>query len=102
MAEFKLRPEVAMFAALMEARLREKDPLVADPDNEEWIHWRECDWQFLLDQLQWKVGLIDHHAEGDESEKADLLKSCVDAANFAMMMADHRGVLMRKEEKASG
>ncbi|HHW13724.1 MAG TPA: hypothetical protein GXX28_02150 [Firmicutes bacterium] len=77
-----IRPEVAAFALLMEAKLRENDGQKSD--------WRETELTDLQD------GLLDEYGELEEAVATlcagdgveDVYREAADVANYAMMIAD--------------
>jgi len=75
--EYKLRPEVGAFAALMEAELRKHDDRPG---------WKKEDVQWLFGRLKDEsVELITAIAK---HEPEAIAKEAADVANFAMMIAD--------------
>ena len=83
MPDFELRPEVAVFAGLMEGRLRLKDPLVA---SGRWTPWQEMEPEALLDEA--KRRLDDVWAAFGADDGNGMLTEAVDAALFLMMFLD--------------
>lgn len=78
--DLDVRPEVAQFALLMEAKLRANDYK---------RHWRYCSMQYLsmrLTQERKELNLALATRTGVGLE-------CADIANFAMMVADKAGDL---------
>jgi hypothetical protein len=89
--EISIRPEVKNFAETMEAVLRTKDHLF--PKG-----WQEDSLFELLRSADNKILDLDKVLEGylrGDDEKDDVIKLCVDVANFVMMIADK----VSKEEK---
>ena len=79
-APLELRPEVAIFAQVMEARLRSKDASLGSGA------WRQHTWESLMDNLTRQVsGLRAANVIGDPQKIA---KKAADVANLAMMVAD--------------
>jgi hypothetical protein len=80
--EYKLRPEVAAFAMLMEAELRKHDDRPGwKKENVQWLYSR------LIDELQELFVAIPTQVAGTIGKEA------ADVANFAMMIADVSGSL---------
>jgi len=77
----KLRPEVKRFAEEMERQLR---------NNDHKGGWENCDRTFLLNEL-----VKNYKALLATGKKENILRRCVNIANFAMMIADNWGGLMK-------
>lgn len=84
------RPEVQAFAIAMEEKLRE---------NDHKRHWRKRPLKYLRRRLAEEMIELD---EADCAE--DAAAECVDVANFAMMIADHKVRLAprRRRNEQSG
>lgn len=101
-----LRPEVAAFAQLMEAKLREHDD---DRDG-----WKDEDPEWLLERMEEELEelraplkartLVPHLGEAVAILDRESAGEAVDVANFAMMIAAVLGALVEghAEEKESG
>jgi len=83
----ELRPELAAFAKLMEARLRE---------NAGRGDWRTFNFYYLAACLAANLG---HTVRSFQADKPDaVLKSATDTANYAMMIADLYGNLAARKK----
>jgi len=80
--EYKLRPEVAAFARLMEDRLQA---------NEQKGGWKGCSVSWLFDRLMGEANELSHELEARAYMWVD--KEAADVANFAMMIVDVCGRL---------
>ena len=81
MAEYKLRLEVAAFAAMMEEELRRKDALV---ETGEFRSWRDMTRAELHQRL--RVQLAKLEIALDCGDSARVVLRCVHAANFLWML----------------
>jgi len=79
--EYKLRPEVAAFAMLMEAELRKHDDRPG---------WKHCNLDWLLGRLREETGELSDAVFIRGQHTAE---EAADVANFAMMIADVSGGL---------
>jgi NTP pyrophosphatase (non-canonical NTP hydrolase) len=78
--DLHVRPEVARFALLMEAKLRA---------NDHKRHWRYVPLQYLSMRLTQERKEL----AGAIQTRTDVGGECADVANFAMMIADKVGAL---------
>lgn len=93
--DLKVCPEVAEFALLMEMRLQE---------NEEKGRWDYCSRSALVELLIQEVGELvgplvrsSERVESTCTLKPIVARKAANVANFAMMIADNWGGLMRPE-----
>ena len=100
MSLLELRPEVAAFAQLMEAKLRENDCKGGWKDEQTSYLSRRCGNE--LEELraaiqrqrkEWMTGFPPVSAEKREALRVDVGREAADVANFAMMIADVCGAL---------
>ena len=80
--EYKLRPEVAAFAMLMEEELRKHDDRPG---------WKDCSPGWLMDRLHQELKELSSALNHDIAEAVP--REAADVANFAMMIADVSGGL---------
>ena len=85
MEDRDIRPEVAMFAEVMEKQLKA---------NENKGGWKHCDSSFLMKELQRNYDAL---WSLDYEDKAHILRRAANIANFAMMIADNWGRLKEGE-----
>lgn len=89
-----LRPEVAKFAWEMEKQLQA---------NEHKGGWGECDISFLIKELMMNEIALHRDAErvhiGMEEYVSSVIRRAANVANFAMMIADNWGNLMKEREE---
>ncbi len=87
-SKLELRPEVQKFAEDMERRLRA---------NEHKNGWKDCDDDFLYNELARNVNLLDFSLAEGITAKHETLRRCANIGNFAMMIADNWGGLMESD-----
>lgn len=75
--EIELRPEVKIFAELMEYRLRRHD---------DWPGWQGMPYAFLMKRLREEIQEL---SEALGISNAAIIQEATDVANFAMMIADN-------------
>lgn len=87
-AERQLRPAVQAFAEAMERKLRK---------NEHKGGWKDCTWDWLYSRMTDEMCELARAARAADHDgsKRGLLEEAADVANFAMMIADVCGALLR-------
>ena len=92
----KLRPEVQAFAEMMEAKLQEND------DKGGWQHMGSAEvFVRLIEEAGELAALVDRRRGLPPAAwRAKLGSEAADVANFAMMLADVCGALVRQKEAA--
>jgi len=102
-----IRPAVAQFATLMEAKLRQRDDRPGwKGQSVDWLLGRLCD---EVDELRMALLLVDR-PEPEQSPRetferlalASAADECADVANFAMMIADVLGELGDTGDRGRG
>jgi len=82
-----IRPEIAIFASAMEARLKE---------NANRGDWRAYNFYYLVASLTSNIGqMVRAHQVGNGDV---VLRSAADTANYAMMIADLYGGLAARKK----
>lgn len=80
-----VRPEVQEFAVRMEKKLRRDDGSKA--------HWDRCDFVWLLKRLLQEAEELEEAIQDDSPQ--EIVKEAADVANFAMMISDNAGKLIK-------
>ncbi len=77
-----IRVEVSHFVEAMESKLKQND----DRDG-----WQDCSMEYLLGRLAGECVELNKAVDSGEG----ILEEAIDVANFAMMIADRAGALMK-------
>lgn len=84
-----IRIEVSHFAEAMESKLKQNDNKAG---------WQDCDMEYLLNRLTEECAELDKAVDEDHG----ILEEAINVANFAMMIADRAGCLMRSRMLSEG